>query len=298
MNSLIVCNTGSDSISKVSIDEDFGKEELVTEEMFLRKIDKPLGPSSICLNDNIAYTANSYSNSISLINMNTFKEENSIYVGAHPNDLAIDKNYLYIACSESNSVVIYDIKEKKIALDIAVNSWPHNIEICKSLNLLFVSNFQSNNVSIIDVTTNKVIKELSTLEYPTKLKVSNDKKLLYVCESCMGDDKDGYIEVFNIKTFESLNRIKVGKSPVDILEDEEIIYICNFGDGTLTIIDKNNYNKCRKMTLGGMPKSIIKFGKIAFVSDYLNGRVIWINLNENKIKVITVGKEPNAMTLY
>ena len=298
MNSLIVCNTGSDSISKVSIDKDFGKEELVTEEIFLRKIDKPLGPSSVYLNDNIAYTANSYSNSISLINMNTFKEENSIYVGAHPNDLAIEKNYLYIACSESNSVVIYDIKEKRIALDIAVNNWPHNIELCRSLNLLFVSNFQSNNVSIIDVTTNKVIKELSTLEYPTRVKVSNDKKLLYVCESYMGDDKDGYIEVFNIKTFESLYRIKVGKSPVDILEDEENIYICNFGDGTLTIIEKSNYDKWRKMSLGGMPKSIIKFGKLAFVSDYLNGRVICINLNENKIKVITVGKEPNAMTLY
>ncbi|MCR1949662.1 MULTISPECIES: beta-propeller fold lactonase family protein [unclassified Clostridium] len=298
MSSLIVCNTGSDSISKVSIDEDFGEEELATKEILLKNEDKPLGPSSICLANNIAYTANSYSNSISIINMDTLKEENSIYVGAHPNDLAIDKNYLYIACSESNSVVIYDIKEKKIVLDITVNSWPHNIELCKSLNLLFISNFQSNNVSIIDITTNKVINELTTLEYPTKIKVSNDKKLLYVCESYMGDDKNGYIEVFDIKTFESINRIKVGKSPVDILEDEGSIYICNFGDGTLTIIDRSNYKKFRKMSLGGMPKSIIKLGEIAFVSDYLNGRIICINLNINKTKVITVGKEPNAMTLY
>lgn len=298
MNSLIVCNTGSDSISKISIDKYFTKEKLLTKELFLSKTDRPLGPSSISINKNIAYIANSYGNSISIINMDTLKEENSIYVGSHPNDLVSYKNYLYIACSESNSVVIYDIKEKKIALDIAVNSWPHNLELCRSLNLLFISNFQSNNVSVLDVRTNKVIKNLDTVEYPTKVKVSNDKNLLYVCESYMGDDRDGYVEIFNISTLESINRIKVGKAPVDILEDEKDMYICNFGEGSITIIEKSDYNNFRKIILGGMPKSIIKYGKTAFVSDYLNGRVNCINLNENKIKVITVGKEPNAMTLY
>lgn len=298
MNSLIVCNTGSDSISKISIDKYLSEEELVTEETFLSLGERPLGPSGICLNENMAYITNSYSNSISIINMDTLKEENSIYVGAHPNDLVSYSNYLYITCSESNSVVIYDLKEKKIALDIAINSWPHNIELCKNFNLLFISNFQSNNVSIIDITTNKVIKELKTLEYPTKVKISNDKSLLFVCESYMGDDNEGYIEVFNIRTLESLNKIKVGKVPVDILEDENNLYTCNFGDGTLSIIEKNDWDKVKKMSLGGMPKSIIKYNNTAFVSDYLNGRVMCIDLNKNKIKVITVGKEPNAMTLY
>lgn len=292
MKSLIVCNTGSDSISKLSI------ENFLSEEIFLTTGERPLGPSGICINENIAYTANSYSNSISIINMDTLKEENGIYIGAHPNDLVRYKDSLYIICSESNTIIIYDLKEKKISLETHVNNWPHNIEISKELGLIFVSNFQSDNVSIIDINTNKVIKDIKTLEYPTKVKISKDRRLLYVCESYMGDDKEGYIEVFNLGTLESLARIKVGKVPIDIVEDEEDIYVCNFVDGTLSIINKRDFSNLSKINLGGMPKAIIKYGETIFVSDYLNGRVISINLKKNKIKVITVGKEPNAMTLY
>lgn len=298
MNSLIVCNTGSDSINKISLEKLLSGKKVINEEVFLELGERPLGPSSICLEKDIAYTTNSYSNSISIINLNILKEESSIYVGAHPNDLVNYDNYLYISCSESNTIVLYDLKERKVVLDIGVNNWPNNIEKCKEKGLIFVSNFQSNNVSVIDINTNKVIKNIKTLEYPTKVKVSNDRTLLYVCESYIGDDKDGYIEIFKLSNLESVYKIKVGKVPMDILEDNKNIYVCNFADGSISIIDKNNYKIQRKITLGGMPKSIITYREVAFVSDYLKGRIMCIDLNKNEIKVITVGKEPNAMTLY
>lgn len=297
MDSLILCNTGSDSITKIplvtSLDSD-----IVSEEIFLTKGENPLGPNGIYINNNIAYIANNYDNSISILNMKTLKEENIIYVGAHPNDLTGYDKYLYIACSESNDVVIYDLEEKKIIVEIKTNNWPYNIEISRELKLLFITNFQSHNISVIDIKINKVIGELTTLEYPTKVRVSNDGKSLYVCESYMGDERNGYIEVFDLFSLESIKKVEVGKVPIDIFEDEDILYVCNFMDNSIDLLNKFNLKKIREINLTGMPRSLLKHNNIVYICDYLNGRLLCLDLINNSMKAITVGREPNAMTLY
>ncbi|MDU5106192.1 YncE family protein [Clostridium sp.] len=297
MNSLIVCNTGSDCISKMSLVKSLDLS-VDYKEILLTIGEKPLGPNGIYIKNNIAYVVNSYSNSISILNMDTLKEIDSTYVGEHPNDLIGYNNNLYIVCSESNSVVVYDIEENKMILEIKTNNWPYNIELSKELGLIFITNFQSNNISVIDIVSNNIIGELTTLEYPTKVRVSKDGKLLYVCESYMGDENNGYIEVFDLITLKSLRKIEVGKVPIDIIEEEDILYICNLMDGSITLIDKLNLNKVTEIIVGGMPRSIVKYRNILYIGDYFNGRVICLDLRNNNTKAITVGKEPNAMTLY
>lgn len=297
MNSLIVCNTGSDSISKISLLTSINAD-ILCEEIFLTEWENPLGPNGIYINNNIAYIANNYSNSISILNMDTLKEESIIYVGAHPNDLTGYDKYLYIVCSESNDVVIYDLEEKKIIVEIKTNNWPYNIEISRELKLLFITNFQSHNISVIDIKTNNIIGELVTLEYPTKVKVSKDGKLLYVCESYMGDEKNGYIEIFDLITLESLGKIEVGKVPTDIFEDDNMIYVSNLMDNSIYLINKITLDKIKEITINGMPKSLLKYNNILYIADYLNGRIVCLDLINDSIKAITVGKEPNAMTLY
>ncbi|MDV4150613.1 YncE family protein [Clostridium sp. AL.422] len=296
MNSLIVCNTGSDNISKISLVESLNTD-IICEEILLTVRERPLGPNGIYIKNNIAYITNSYSNSISILNMDTLKDTETIYIGANPNDLIGYGNSLYIVCSESNAVVLYDLEEKKIILEIKTNNWPYNIEISKELGLLFITNFQSHNISIIRIITNKVIGELKTLEYPTKVKVSEDGKQLYVCESYMGDEENGYIEIFDLTTLKSLGKIEVGKVPIDIIEEENILYVCNLIDSSIFLIDKINLYKMSEIKVGGMPRAIVKYKDILYISDYLNGRVICLDLRNNDTKAITVGKEPNAMTL-
>lgn len=298
MNSLIICNTGNDSIIKIPLLKDKFNISYEVKELVLNKGEKPLGPTSICIKDNKGYITNSYSNSLSVIDVEEMVEEELIYVGANPNDLVRYENKIYIVCSESNTVVLYDIEEKRIILDIKVNSWPYNIEISETYKLLFITNFQSHNISIIDINTNKVVGELVTLEYPTKIKVSKDGKVLYVCESYMGDRSNGYIEIFSLITLKSLGKIEVGKVPIDIFEEENIIYISNLLDGSIFCIDIDTLKLIKEINIGSMPRGVIKLDNIIYVIDYLKGRLICVDLENNKTKVITVGKEPNAMTLY
>ena len=296
MNYLIVCNTGSDSISKIPLINNLN-EKIISKEVNLKK-DREKGPTSIYIHNNISYIANNYDNSISVVDLDAEIERDILYVGAQPNDLIAFKNYLYIVCSESNALVLFDIEEKKSILDIKLNSWPYNLDISDNLNLIFVSNFQSNNISIIDTLTNQVVKNLEVFEYPTKIKVSKDKKYLYVCESYMGDDKNGFVEIFDLKNFYSIRKIMVGKVPIDIYEEDNIIYVANLEDENITLINKKDFKKIGDIYVGGMPRSIIKYNNLLYLSDYLNGRVVCIDLENNNRKSIAIGKEPNAMILY
>lgn len=289
INSLIICNTGDNSISKLSLDS------MVCEKI---KFSSREGPRSIWIDKNKAYIANGYSNSISIIDIESFKEEENIYIGAHPNDLLIFNDLLYVSCADSNMVCVYDLIEKKLILEILVNDWPYSIEISKELELLFVSNFKGNSISIIDLKKNIIIKEIEVLKYPTKSKVSNDNKLLFVCESFMGHDMDGFMEIFDLETLTSIKKVSVGRVPIDILEDDSKIYVSNLGDGTISIIDKISFTNIDSIILNGMPKSMIKYNDNLFVTDYLNSRLLYLNLINKDIKAITVGREPSAMTLY
>ena len=47
-----------------------------------------------------------------------------------------------------------------------------------------------------------------------------------------------------------------------------------------------------------MPRGIVKYNDILYVGDYLNGTLNIVDLKRDKKKVITIGKEPNAMTIF
>ncbi|MGL5352189.1 MAG: YncE family protein [Clostridium sp.] len=291
MKSLLVCNTGSDSISKINI------ENFKVENLSLEMGEKPIGPQATYINKDNIYIANNYNNSISIIEKEPLREIENFYVGPYANDLVYYENRLYIACGEADSVIVYDLNEKKIVYKLPTGAWPHNIEVDSENGIIIVSNLQGNSLSIIDAKNNKEIRTVKTLEYPTQIKISKDKNKLYVCESYMGDIRQGYVEVFSMKDFKSLDRIQVGKAPMDIWDDGEILYVTNLSDGTVSVVDIELGKEIDVIKIGGMPMGIAKNNNILYVGDYLRGRVIIFDLDSKITKAIAVGVEPNAMAL-
>lgn len=291
MSSIILCNTGSDSLSKISLNDYDVKRVSFT------LCDKPVGPHGIKVYGKRIITANTYNDSVSFFNADTLKEEKNFKVGPKPNDIIVIENRLYTICGESNAVVVYDMIDEKVICEICTGSWPHNIEFYSNKNMILVSNLESNSITVISKESYDVIKTISTPEYPTRLKVSNDRQMLYVCESYLGNEKDGYLDIFSLKDFSRIKRIKLGTSPIDLCEDDENIYISNFTDGSISIVDKEILKVKNTLYVGGMPKGIIKNLDNLYVADYLKGRLIVIE-NYKKKKVIAIEAEPNAMTLF
>lgn len=287
--SIIVCNTGSNTLSKIDT------KDLYIETLNLSLEEKEIGPHGLSLYNNKVLVANNYSNTISLIDIKKFKEEERIYIGAHPNDIAIYNNKVYVVCGEANSLIIYDLLNKELNLELPIGEFPHSIEIDAESNMGFISNMGDDTISLIDCTLNRELKRIKCNRYPTKVMMSSDRKKIYVCESKIGYSNKGSISIVSLENFLLEGTIEVGNSPVDFWEENNYLYVSNFLDGSISIVNMKNLKEERKIYVNGMPRGIIKVNENIFIGDYLNGLLKVINLKDKKIKNIAIGKEPNAM---
>lgn len=291
MSYIVVCNTGSDSLNKINA-ENFNSQSIV-----LSADESPYGPHGLSLYKDKILVANNYNNSISLIDYKNFKEEGNIYIGAHPNDIVAHNDLAYVSCGESNSLIIYDLINERVDFEIPTGRFPHNIVLEEERNLLFVSNMEDESISVIDYINSKEIKRIKVENTPMKISISKNNKYLYVCISYLGYDKNGSIGIIELNSLELIRKVEVGLSPVDLFEDDNYIYVSNLCDGSISVVNLNELKEERKIIIGGMPRGIVKIKENIFVGDYLNGKLNIIGIDDKKIKVIPLGKEPNAMTL-
>jgi YVTN family beta-propeller protein len=289
LSDLIVCNTSLDSISKIDL------ENYTVEDFPLLTGNSPVGPSNICVYKNNIITANCYDNSISIINLVQKKEVSRISIGAYPNDVAVIEDKAFVCCSESNSVGIIDLIEERLLISIKVGQQPYSIEADKKRNYVYVANMKENKLSILDSIEEKLVYEINSIENPTKILLSNKGDNLFVCESYFGQNISGYLSVISADSKKVIARIKVGRTPIDICEDQNLLYISNFGEGSISIIDINSLKEIIRVYVGGMPMALVKIKENIYFTDYYYGSIYKMNITE-KIKIkIASGREPNAI---
>ena len=291
MSFIVLCNTGADSLSKIDLDT------FEVKKILFKYSERPVGPHGIRKYNNEIITANNYSDSISIFSGETFEEISNIKIGPKPNDLVKVEDKIYTICGESNSIVVYDVTQNRVLWDLYTGNWPHSIDYCKKRELLLVSNLEENCTNIINLDDYQIVKTLLTPEYPTQVKISNDEKFIYICESYLGSDENGYLDVFSVETFNRVARIEVGTSPIDMYEDDKSIYVSNFTEGSISVIDKNSFQSVKTLYIGGMPKGILKKDNKIYIGDYLKGRLIVVE-DEKIKKIIAIESEPNAMILF
>mgnify|MGYP001584199382 FL=1 len=287
-----MCSTSSDCISKVDLDLFREEEKIYLDKKNLERI----GPHGIYVYKNKLLTANSYDNSISMVNINNYETE-SYFIGMHCNDLSVYDNKAYVICGDSDDVIVFDLEKKSIVESIPCGNSPHSIYICKRKNLIIVANMNSDSITIIDCTQNGKIKNVRVGSYPTKAVITTDGNYILVCESNIGMDNKGSISIISLKNYNVLYKIPVGNSPVDMYCNERYCYVSNFGEGTVSILDINNYKEIKKIEVGGMPRGILEDEKYLYVGDNYNNLLLKIDkITENK-KAISIGGEPTGMTL-
>ncbi|MBU3158172.1 YncE family protein [Clostridium frigoris] len=292
MRNLYVCSTSADCISKVNLELFVEEEKIYLDKQNLKRI----GPHGIYIYENKILTANSYDNSISIVNINNYETEN-YFIGMHCNDLSVYDNKAYVICGDSDDIIVFDLEKKSIVEAIPCGNSPHSIYICKKKKLIIVANMNSDSITLIDCAQNGNIKEIRVGAYPTKALITTDGNYILVCESNIGMNNKGCISIISLKNYNVLNKIPVGNSPVDMYCNGEYCYVSNFGDGTVSILDINKYKEIKRIEVGGMPRGIIEDEKYLYVGDNYNNLLFRIDkITENK-KAISIGTEPTGMTL-
>ena len=291
MRNLYVCSTSSDCISKINLNLLVEEEKIYLNNKNLKRI----GPHGIYVYKDKLVTANSYDNSISMVNINNSETE-SYFIGMHCNDLSVYNDKAYVICGDSDDIIVFDLEIKNIIEAIPCGNSPHSIYICKKNNLIVVANMNSDSITIVDCAINGNIKNIRVGAYPTKVVITPDGNYILVCESNIGMDNKGNISIISLKNYNVLYKIPVGNSPVDMYCNERYCYISNFGEGTLSILDINSYEEIKKIEVGGMPRGILEDEKYLYVGDNYNNLLFRIDkITENK-KAISIGGEPTGMT--
>jgi DNA-binding beta-propeller fold protein YncE len=292
MDSLFVCNTASDYISKINL-QSFVEEKKI----WLCNKAGRVGPHGICGWRSDIIVANCYGNSISRIDIVEEKEVGSFYIGGHCNDVAIIQNDAYVTCGESNSIIIYDLYTNKIQEEIPCGNLPHSIEVNQLYDLMVVANMESDSITLLNYKDRETVKELRVGKYPTKAVFSKDGKYILVCESNLGSDRTGFVSVISVDTLSVIKRIPTGRAPIDLWCDDLECYVSNFNEGTVSVIYLEDLEEVKKFTVGGMPRGIMRRGRYLYIGDNYSSLLIKYDIYKENKKVITIGGEPTGMTL-
>ncbi len=291
MSLLFVCDTSADCISK--IDPQQFKE--VCRIDLKGSDDKRIGPHGICKYKNYIITANSYSNTVSIVNIEGNSGVSHKFIGMHCNDVTVVDRLAFVICGDLNSVVVLDLGNMNVVEVIPCGSQPHSISANRKL--LLVANLDNDSISLIDVSHKRSRINIRVGPYPTKAIFTLDGKFVLVCESNMGSDYKGCISIISLKTRSIIHRIAVGCFPTDMYCDEKFLYVSNFGEGTVSIVDINNYIEVKKIIIGGMPRGIVSQGKNLFIGDNYNNMLIKVNYENEYKRKIPIGQEPTGMIL-
>ncbi|EJO5348710.1 YncE family protein [Clostridium botulinum] len=291
MRYVYVCNTSTDCISKVSI-ENFKEENKIT---LNNEEATRIGPHGICAYNDKLLVANSYSNSLSIVDGKLGREVENYFIGMHCNDVVVYKDKAYVICGDLNNVTIFDMVNKKILKQIPCGDLPHSIVVDKQKGILMISNMGTDNITLIDCKEENIIKNIRVGSYPTKAVFTVDGKYILVCESNLGSDYRGSISIISRKNYKLLYRIPVGNSPVDMCIDEKLCIVSNFGDGTISLIDINYYENIKDIIVGGMPRGICKIKDNIYVGDNYKNLFLKINFKNNNKKSIPIGGEPTGI---
>lgn len=290
---LYVCNTSSDSISKVDIETFREIDKICLKKDNFNRI----GPHGICIYKNLILTANNYSNDISIIDINKTSNIQNYSIGMNCNDVKVVNDISYVICGDSNTLASFNLNTKVLEGQIKCGNLPHSMYLEKKRNLMVISNINDDTITLVDCKKHEILKNIKVGAYPTKAIFSPNGDYIFVCESNIGLNCRGCLSIISLKNFEILNRVKLGNAPVDMYCDARFCYISNFGDGSISILDMNNAKEVKVIKVGGMPRGILKVGKKLYVGDNYNNLLMEIDMITENKKVISIGGEPTAMAL-
>ncbi|MCZ6593819.1 MAG: YncE family protein [Bacteroidetes bacterium] len=158
-----------------------------------------------------------------------------IYTGKGPDGVGIsgDESTLFVTNTEDGTISVVDIisNDQKV---INTGGKPELIHSNRDNSLLYVSNFLKNKIHIIDTERKEIIKEIENISTPEEAVLSADEKLLYVVSFELSE-----ISVYDALTLEKLPiTYKTGKNPIGVIPYRKKLYVSNYGDNSISIINK------------------------------------------------------------
>ena len=201
------------------------------------------------------YTANEFSNSLSVISGISKSVVGRISVGDFPYGVAVNPfdSRVYVTNRGSDTVSVIDGSTNTKLHNITVQNSPVGIAVNPSANWIYVTNFNSNTVSVIDGITNKVTANIIVGKIPYGIAVNPLNNKVYVTN--VGS---GTISVIDALRNKVTANITVGKSPVGVAVNPttNTIYVTNYASNTVSVLNGTTNKVTANITVGKSPVGI------------------------------------------
>lgn len=248
--------------------------------------DQPIG---IVISGTGAYTANSLSDTVSVIDVTNNQLVATITVGDNPHSIAVSGTGLYVTNSTSGTVTVIDTTDNQVVTTITVGSGPRNIAI--NGTGAYVANFGSNTVSVIDITDNQVVRSVSVGTQPHGLSINGTGA--YVTN--MGSNT---VSIIDMTDNQVVRTFSVGSQPQGIAFYGTGAYVTNYNGDTVSIIDRTDYQVVTTISIGDGPTFVRVNGTGAYVTNYLDSTVKVIDVTTNTIDETITTTQPFDVAFY
>lgn len=171
--------------------------------------------------------------------------DNFTYIGigaiSDPREATFDSinNRIYVTSYSGNSVSVIDtllatsgIPYTLTASTISVGTNPSSISYDVNTGRVFVLNEGSNTISVIDTFTNTITNTITGQTGMTRCYVNDNNNTLYVLRGANDE-----VLTYNTISLSSGTTISVGDLPYTLTFDSTYVYVGNFNDDTITVIN-------------------------------------------------------------
>lgn len=209
--------------------------------------------------DKYVYIADWYTNKVHIFDTQKQQLTKMILVGKSPSGMAFsaDNQYLFVTNRLSNSISKINLSSGLPEKTASVGQHPFGLAIDE--RFVYVANVMSSDITILDVDNLSLVArielEQDSLPYALTLALDNQRLLV-------SHQGDSYVGVIDTKTQKYIASIEVGDKPEGIstdLKNDKIIYVANWFDDTLSVIDVLKLTTIATVKVGKGARSFGKF---------------------------------------
>lgn len=203
------------------------------------------------------YISNEDTKTASVINIGSGKLEHIVPVGQEPEGVTTtsDGRQFYVTCEAGGDIYVVDAHSYSVAAHFKVNGRPRSVAFLSGGGIGFIPSESAGELNIIDSVNAKVLKTITLPagSRPMRVKLSPDEKRLYV-----SNGRAGTISVFDSRSYELLDTIKVGARPwgIGISPDGKLLFAANGPSNDVSVVDLKTDKEVTRIKAGSSPWGI------------------------------------------
>jgi len=208
----------------------------------------------------VLLSANTDSNSVSIIDLVSLTEVSKIRVGNGPNSVLMDPQgrRAYVFNTPSNTISVIDVPSRALVTNISTDPSPLRGQFNRRGDRVYVINEIYSYLTVIDPFSLSVVRRASVSMGLSAIKVDINTDLIY-----LGRRRDPVVEVYNPSTFFPVNSIRAdgGVTYITIDNEERKLHMVSPERNSLIISDLTSQKVVSELDVGEGPSWVTLMGE-------------------------------------